>query len=191
MSYFVAYPLERFGGVLNKVQFESYMKNHFTEISELHIERTWYGGDVRFSVFFRKPILSWQSAGKQFYVDAQGVAFEYDYYHEPVVPVTDQSGVTPDAGASVASKRFLNFLGKMVGAVNALDKGKVISIVLPASTREIDLKLEGRDYLIKTHSDRDPLSQAADIKSAVDYFDKKGVKPEYIDVRVVGRAFYK
>lgn len=185
-------PLERFGLILNTEQLEAYLKSKHSELRSTVVQRAWYGGDTSFSFYFREPLLVWQTAGKQFYVDDQGVAFSYNHFAEPAVIVTDQSGISPETGGgAVASSRFIGFLGRMVGAVNGYAKGNVESVILPASTREIDLKLQGRAYLIKTHIDRDPIEQAEDIANALSYFDKAGIKPEYVDVRVAHKAFYK
>ncbi len=190
-KYFLEHPFERFGFLLNERGVEQFLKKERSEISSVGISKDWYGGNVQFSISFRQPILMWQSGSQRFYVDDQGVAFSYDHFGARLVSVTDQSGIAPDTSSSVTSRRFVHFLGKMVGAVNASDKGRVNSVIIPSSTREIDLKLEGREYPIKTHIDRDPLQQAEDIIAALSYFDKKNSKPAYIDVRVGGKAFYK
>ena len=190
-QYFAGRPFERFGFSLNASQLEQFMRDKHSEISTFSVKRAWYGGDVQFVATFRRPILVWQSGTQHFFVDDQGISFEYDHFGAQLVSVVDQSGVTPDAGNSVASKRFIHFLGKMVGAVNAGGKGKVISVIIPPSTREIDLKLEGREYPIKTHIDRDPLQQAEDTLYTLAYFDIHKIAPAYIDVRVSGKAFYK
>jgi hypothetical protein len=39
--------------------------------------------------------------------------------------------------------------------------------------------------------DRDPAGQAADIVSAVRYVQQKQINPEYLDVRVASKAFYR
>ncbi len=190
-KYFLEHPFERFGFLLNERGVEQFLKKEQSEISGVSIKKDWYGGNVRFTITFRQPILMWQSGAQRFYVDDQGIAFSYDHFGSQLVAVTDQSGIAPDTSSSVTSRRFVQFLGKMVGAVNAGDKGRVTSVIIPPSTREIDLKLEGRDYPIKTHIDRDPLQQAEDIIAALGYFDGKNIKPAYIDVRVGGKAFYK
>ena len=79
----------------------------------------------------------------------------------------------------------------MVGAVNAGDKGAVTDIIIPASTRQVDLKLQGRGYPFKTHTDRDPLQQAEDIINTIKWLDDKKLTPEYVDVRVEGKAYFK
>lgn len=192
-SYFGTRPLERFGFVANPETLQDYLKQRHTEIKTVVIDRSWFGADFRLGLYFREPLLTWTSAGQKYYVDNQGYAFLYNHFAEPVVTVADESGISPDdvGGGLVASERFVNFLGRMVGALNGYGKGKVESVTLPAATREINLKLQGRTTLIRTHIDRDPLKQAEDVANALAYFDSKGNSPEYIDVRVAGKAFYK
>lgn len=191
-GYFATRPLERFGFALNPRSFEEYMKSQHPEVKNVTMDREWYGGNAHFALYFREPLLTWMTSGKRYYVDSQGYAFSYNHFAEPDVSVTDQSGISPDVGGgAVASSRFISFLGRMVGALNGYGKGRVESVTLPASTREIDLKLQGRGSLVKTHIDRDPIEQAEDIANALAFFDSKGWKPDYIDVRVSGKAFYK
>jgi len=190
-DYFASRPLQRFGFALDANQLQDFMRTQHSELANFTISRQWYGGGVQFVAAFRKPLLVWQTGGTRLYVDDQGIAFRYDMYGTPLVSVEDQSGIAPDVGTSVVSQRFIKFLGRMVGAVNKADKGQVSSIIIPASTREVDLKLQGREYPIKTEIDRDPLQQAQDIVVALNYFDAHSVKPQYIDVRVSGKAFYK
>lgn len=190
-KYFADHPLERFGFALNAGSLEAYIKRVHTEIQSVSVQRAWYGGEAQFGLFFRQPLLVWQTGNKKFYVDNNGIAFTYNHFAEPAVSVTDQSGIPPDQNSTVASTRFIRFLGRMVGAVNSYKKGDVTTVIIPASTREIDLKLHGRDYLIRTQIDRDPLQQAEDLANALAYFDQKNIKPAYVDVRVEHRAFYK
>ncbi len=191
-QYFTKHPMERFGFSINRKQFATDMQASHPELSSVDIDKDWYGGNVSFVLQFRRPLLVWETGGHRFYVDSQGVAFEYDHFGGKYVPVSDQSGISPSvAGGSVASNRFINFLGKMVGAVNVADKGQVTDIIIPASTREVDLKLQGRGYPIKTHTDRDPLQQAEDVVNAIKWFDSKKITPEYIDVRVTEKAYFK
>lgn len=190
-GYFNDRPLERFGFLLNPTTLETHLKSVHTELAMVSVERDWYGGNMRIGLFFRQPLLVWRTGQQQFYVDKQGIAFSYNHFAEPQVAVTDQTGLSPDQTGAVASKRFIRFLGQMVGAVNDYKKGRVISVVMPPSTREIDLKLEGRDYPIKTNSGRDPFQQAEDIAMALSRLDQRGIKPQYVDLRVAHKAYFK
>lgn len=189
--YFDDHPFERFGFALRPAELENSVMHDRTEVSGLNVQRDWYGGNVQFTITFRAPLLVWKTGGKQFYVDAQGVAFGYNHFAEPKVAVTDQSGIPPDQYGVVASTRFIRFLGQLVAAVNSYGKGAVTAIIIPPAPKEVDLKLNGRDYIIKTNTDRDPLQQAEDIANAVKYFDVKNIKPPYLDARVAHKVFYR
>ena len=190
-AYYAEHPMERFGFLLNQSSFEQFARTKNPELDAVTVQRQWYGGGLQLSLYFRQPLLVWQVGEKRFYVDGEGTVFHYNHFDEPVVSVTDQSGVAPAEDGTVASGRFIAFLGRMVGAVNTYRRGEVRQIVIPASTRQINLKLQGREYEIKTHIDRDPLQQAEDIANALAYFDSKKIVPAYVDVRVPHKAFYK
>ncbi|HSE61514.1 MAG TPA: hypothetical protein VLA88_04435 [Candidatus Saccharimonadales bacterium] len=191
LHYFDDHPMQRFGFMLEASALQTKLKSDHPEIANTTVSRSWYGGNVQVSLFFRQPLLVWRTGAKQFYVDAQGIAFSYNHFSEPTVSVTDQTGLPPNHSGAVASTRFIRFLGRMVGALNDYKKGNVAAIIIPPSTREIDLKLEGRDYPIKTNSDRDPLQQAEDIANALTFLDTHTIKPQYVDARVAHKAFYK
>jgi hypothetical protein len=191
LRYFDDHPLQRFGFLLDPQTLQAHLKSKHTELQNTTVERGWYGGNVQVTLFFREPLLVWKTGEEQFYVDSQGIAFAYNHFTEPAVAVTDQTGLPPDQSGAVASTRFIRFLGRMVGAVNDYKKGKVTAVIIPPSTRQIDLKLEGREYPIKTNSDREPLQQAEDIANALIYLDQRGIKPQYVDARVAHKAFYK
>ncbi len=191
-DYFAGHPMERFGFAINRKQFTSDIKALHPELASVDIDKNWFGGDVQFVLQFRRPVLVWETAGKRFYVDKEGVAFEYDHFGGTYVSVSDQSGISPsESGGAVASNRFINFLGKLVAHVNEGGRGIVTDIVIPAASREVDLKLQGREYSIKTHTDRDPVEQAEDVMNALRWYDDHKIKPQYIDVRVAGKAFYR
>ncbi len=190
-GYFADHPLERFGFLLKNQDLESYLKANHSELAKATVDHDWYGGNVRVTLFFRQPLLTWKVDNKQFYVDGQGTAFSYNHFAEPAVTITDQSGLPTDQSGVIASSRFIRFLGRLVGALGGYHKGKVVEVIVPKSTREIDLKLQGRGYIVRTNSDRDPLQQAEDIANALAYFDAHGLNPAYVDLRVVSKAFYK
>ena len=189
--YFDDHPFERFGFLLRAPELEAYFVKNHAEVLGVSIDREWYGGNTGFTIVFRQPLLSWKTGSSQFYVDSQGVAFTYNHFAEPTLVVTDQSGIPPDRSGVVASTRFIRFLGQIVAGVNGYGLGEVESVIIPPATRQIDLKLKGREYVIKTNTDRDPLHEAEDIANALRYFDQKGIRPQYVDVRVAHKAFYK
>lgn len=189
-DYFAMYPTERFLFQLQEDRLVKHVSSQYAEIEDVKISSP-MPGVFATRLTFREPVLSWQSDGRQLYIDRHGVAFRDNYFMEPAVAVDDQSGIQLDNTNVVASGRFIGFLGRIVSSINAAGM-KVEKIIIPTgTTREVDVQLQGHNYPVKTHIDREPISQAHDIVHAVRHLDGKGVMPEYIDARVAGKAFYR
>ena len=68
----------------------------------------------------------------------------------------------------------------------------VQDVVLPEeTTRQIAVKLDGVGCPIKLSVDRSAASQVEDAVRALKYSAERSLAPEYIDVRVSRRVFYK
>jgi len=190
-DYYNAHPLEHFRFALNIDAFAEELRARAPEVADAEVVRGdgVLQGEVKLT--FRKPIVSWMIKGKQYYVDADGEAFQTNYYAQPTVSVVDESGIDPSAGV-IASSRFLRFMGRLTTLVNDSGVTTVSGIVIPRGvTRQIDLKLNGVGYVFKTNLDRDPAGQAADVVNAYKYFTSRGITPQYVDVRVSSKAFYR
>lgn len=191
-DYLDSRPLERFRFILKPEALNDYLQTKVPEVQEVMV--TGASGLVATDavVTLRQPVAVWQVNTTKYYVDASGVTYQKNYYSEPQVSVNDQSGVTPQSTELIASSRLLRFLGQLVSGVNASSVGTVTSVTIPAGTlRELDIILTTHPYRIKTHMDREAVGQVADIVSAVTYMDSRQIVPEYIDVRVEGKAFYR
>ncbi len=190
-TYFNAHPTERFLFNLQHDRLNQQIIQQHPEVQSVKLAQL-SPGQFDVTVSFREPLVSWKSGDRQMYVDADGIAFHENLFTEPAVVVDDQSGITLDGSNAVASGRFITFLGQLVSHVNEGGVGRVAKVIIPAgTTRQVDIQLEQRQYLIKTHIDRAPMAQAHDVIKAVQYIEGRGGTPEYIDVRVAGKAFYR
>lgn len=192
-DYFMERPQERFRFAFNKTALASYLEAKAPEVATVTIEGTGIATATA-SIAFREPVVAWQQKGVRAYVDGDGHLFRENYYNEPSVTVKDDSGLDT-AGADsglVISDRFLQFMGRVISLTNESGVARVTGATLPRGyAREIDFNLEGRGYIVKTQLGRDPASQATDIINAVKYIESKQLKPQYVDVRVAGKAAYK
>lgn len=190
-EYYNAHPLEHFRFALNMEAFAEELRSKAPEIADAKVVRGdgVLQGEVKLT--FRQPVVSWVIKGEKYYVDADGEAFQVNYFAEPTVSVVDESGIDPEAGV-IASGRFLRFMGRVITLVNDSGVTTVSGVVIPRGvTRQIDLKLTGVGYPFKTNLDRDPAGQAADVINAYKYFTSRGITPAYVDVRVSSKAFYR
>ena len=82
-------------------------------------------------------------------------------------------------------------MGRAVG-LSKTEGYNVQQVIIPSgTTREVELRVEGVDYPIKLSVDRSAGEQAEDMARVIKYLKDKNIKPEYIDVRVSGKAFYR
>lgn len=190
-EYFAAHPFERLRFALNDAQLNEYLQLSAPEIQSAHVAGSAGFGISQFDVTFRRPIASWLIGSKQYYVDDNGVPFQVNYYDNPSVKIVDNSGVQQANGTAVASSRFLRFVGRTV----ALAKSNGMTIeqaTIPAgTTRQVEVKVAGHGYPVKLSLDRPVGEQVEDMQRAIAHFDNKQQTPQYIDVRISGKAYYK
>lgn len=191
-EYLDSRPAERFHFLLNKTRFNDYIKIKVPEVSSIELTNGKGLVATNAVVTLRSAVAVWQVKDVKYYVDASGMTYQNNYFTTPVVSVKDESGITPETTALVASTRLLRFLGQTVSGLNAAGLGTVTSVTIPGGTlRELDIAFNNRPYRIKTQMDRDAVGQVADAVAALRYLDSKKITPEYVDVRVSGKAFYR
>lgn len=190
-DYFSVNPLSRLRFVLDVDDLSGFLTGVYPEVAG--VDRVDMGsiGDGTFVLAMRHPVAGWNIAGKQYYVDAAGVAYERNYFGSPPVQIVDDSGVALEQGATVASNRFLGFVGRVV-ALSSSNGYTVTQAILPVgTTRQLEVRLKDVGPLIKLSIDRPAGEQVEDMVRAVTYLSSQGQSPEYVDVRVSGKAFYK
>lgn len=73
------------------------------------------------------------------------------------------------------------------------DLGYIVTkVTLPTGmSRELYVDLEGKEGYFKVNLDREMAVTAEDIDRMVRYLEKNGIVPEYVDVRIEGKAYFK
>ena len=192
-KYLRAHPLERFRFALNDGRLSQYVSQQLPEVVNI----TSTGGGIGYGDYeinLRKPIVDWKLGGREYLVDSNGVAFSKNYYQKPTISVIDKSDLAISGSKdAVASNSFLAFLGRLVARVdNTAQLGPVQSLTIPAdATREVDVTLKGESYFFKLNINRDDAAQVQDMQRVSNYFKQHKINPQYVDLRVAGRAFYR
>lgn len=189
-EYYSAHPAERFRFFLNNNDLKQFFLQKAPEVKNIRIEGDFLARSA-VKLTFRQPVAQWSSGGRAYFVDDGGVTFEQNYFDAPAVAVRDESGLPTRGGQEVINRQFLSFLGQAVSAF-AQYKIKVSEATLPASTvRQVWFKVEGRATQVRMTVDRSAQSQVKQAIITLEYLGKAGNTPEYIDVRVDQRSFYK
>ncbi len=184
-------PGERLRFALNEQALSEFVGDQLPEVDSVEVSGVRGMVETQFAITFRKPVAGWQINGNQYYVDSVGVVFDRNYYETPGVQIIDESGISPEEGATVAGSRLLGFLGRVVA--EAQGRGYVVTrATLPVgATRQIDISLENTTTRVKLSTDRGAGEQVEDMTRSLTFLNNNGIGAEYIDVRIAGRAAYR
>jgi len=190
-DYFAGHPLERLRVLCNDQELAKYLERVTPEVTDAKSKGAYGFVTTQFDLTFRRPVASWLIGSTQNYVDESGVSFQKNYYDNPGVKIVDQSGVPQAAGTALASGRFLRFVGRTVSLAK-VDGLTINQAIIPANTtHQIEVNITGHKYPVMLSLDRPVGEQVEDMMNAVKYFDARSLQPQYLDVRVSGRAYYK
>lgn len=190
-SYLARQPIERLRFLLHEDTLNEYLQTITPEIASVKVDGFAGFGKSLFVVEMRKPIAGWNIRGVQRYVDASGASFERNHYTTPKVQIVDNSGIQVEAGQAVASNQFLGFVGRVVGLANT-NHHPVTQVIIPqGTTRQIELRIQDIAFPIKLSIDRPAGEQIEDMTRSLTWLQAHSLAPEYLDVRVSGRAFYR
>lgn len=113
--------------------------------------------------------------------------------NQPDLPkLSDQSGLRVELGKQALPTDDVVFI-RMVAAQLAAKQLKIESMTLPPAARELGVKVAGQAYTVKFNLMAGKARQQAGayIATMEDLKTKNITPSQYIDVRVVGRAYYK
>ena len=190
-QYLLRHPIERVRVFLNNERLQASVVQAVPEVSSIQSAGSAGIGVGRFHIVLRTPVASWMIGSTQYFVDAAGVSFQRNYFAAPAVKIVDQSGVAQTTGTAIVSRQFLSFVGRTIAVAHSYNL-TVEQVVIPSGAiRHVNVMLAGYGYPVKLSLDRPAGEQVEDMKNALGYLAGKGVKPQYVDVRIAGKAYYK
>mgnify|MGYP007008426377 FL=1 len=190
-EYLSINPVERLRFMFSETSLVAFMSESHPEVAELSLRPLRDLTTAQLRVSLREPIAGWQINNQQYYVDADGVVFQENYFEDPGAQIVDESGISPEQGTAVASARLLSFVGRLVS--EAGESGYTVQSVSlpPDSTRQLEVRLKDVKPFIRFTVDRVVGEQVEDMDRSVRYLRDRDRGVEYIDVRVAGRAVYR
>lgn len=191
-KYLEANPSERFSLNLNKsALLESIQKENPEVFEILGVELSGIAS-YNFKLSFRKPVASWWVDGREFFVDSEGVSFTENMFSEnPKLSIVDDSGAMVLSGKNVAGSSFFSFVGKLVSSANSQGLEIVKIRIPPLSLRQIEVSVKGIEYFAKMSTAGSAEGQVSNFRAAINYFSVHKKTPNYIDLRVEGKGYYR
>lgn len=106
------------------------------------------------------------------------------YVPQPTIEIIDESkqGIT---------NKIREYVGQL--EIDFADIGLSLdrAVVPIGKNREVDVYLNGYDYYIKLSVDRGTAVSAEDAKRMISYLTEHDLHPQYVDVRVKGKGYFK
>ena len=184
-------PSERILSNLNKNALLESLQKDYPEV--LSISDIKFNGLTSYKIYldFRKPVASWLVDSKEFFVDSEGISFSVNNFEKPSLNIIDDSGAIVSNGKNVASSSFFSFIGKLVSAANkqGLEVSKIR--IPPLSLRQVEVSVEGISYFARMSTADSAEGQIINFKKAIEYFRTHKISPNYIDLRIEGKGYYK
>ncbi|MDR0591609.1 MAG: hypothetical protein LBG75_03620 [Candidatus Nomurabacteria bacterium] len=192
-DYYAKNPVERLRFAQDTKRLLDFLQGVAPEVQDIKsLEPFGLPSRLTFNLELRRPVAEWIQGGKAFYVDGSGHPFEYNYYERPALSIYDENNLGSQLGQpTLASNRFLQTVGRLVSDIDAR-KLVVEKLVIPRGmVREIDVVVQGSGIRFKLNVDRSPAEQAEDIQRVLSHFARTGENPEYVDLRIEQKAYYK
>ncbi len=192
------YSIARQGWSLDTKALSADVSKHFPEIENIKLSTANpFLTIAQAAIAFREPAFMWQDAsGKIRYIDRSGVLFDQNNSTVGVKQLTtirDESGLAPHAGQPVISETTSAMISQIPKQLKLLYPKGVKAIVLPKSTRELRVELNGAPYYIKLSTERSLAEQVGELQILSNRLLKpKGITPrQYIYLRLAHKVFYR
>ncbi|MCL2444608.1 hypothetical protein FWD07_00620 [Candidatus Saccharibacteria bacterium] len=193
-DYFNTNSLERFSFFLRKDTLLAHLQASHPEIERIAAtsSRGLFTTETTFHLVFRTPVAVWTIADQNYYVDHHGRAFMINHHEHPQLTIIDDNHLNIRLGeTAIISNRFLEFVGRLVSDLQLLELTIYQARIPIGMTRQLNVHIDGYDHLFKLAIDRSPAEQAEDIKHLIYFLNTEGLRPEYLDIRIRGRAYYR
>lgn len=189
------------GGLINrnKITFNEQavaesLQKEYPEISNVSVGLPLVAQNPAVQLNIAAPAFLFNSGGAVYIVSEDGVAVGPASRFPSIknLPeVVDQSGFKLMPGTRILGSDNVSFIAQVVAQAKKA-KVPLASLTLPPRAQELDLRTSDRPYYVKFYLGGDPLTQTGQFLAARKQFDEKKEQPaDYLDVRVVGKIFYR
>lgn len=130
-----------------------------------------------------------------YYINADGIPLvrvaDVEHQIQGLTTVSDETGLSVTVGTQILPADTVSFISAVIAQLNATNT-PVERISLPLEANEVQVRIQGQPYLVRFNTLEDPRKQVGTFLAVKNRLEGSGEIPkEYIDVRVVERAYYK
>lgn len=149
---------------------------------------------LKVKVFVRNPVISWQTKGKTYFVDKNGIVFEQtssemtDEDLQKIPKVIDTRDLEVTSGTETLSPDFINFTKIIADKFNEKTAANITEMKIGETTFQLEVHADQGWYVL-FDTTRKPETQL-DVLAKMLNEHREDIH-EYVDLRVEGRAYLK
>jgi len=182
---------------VNNTGLENYMENNFPELNRVSVTVPFIGHGLTLNISQSVPVaIVAASNNKVYLVKSNGVVIcdasstEMSNYTSKI-PYIISPYKDIQINHQILSVQDLSFITYTYKELNA-HSIKTVTYNLVPNSRELDVKLAADSYLVKFNLENSSKEQVGSYLALKKYLNTNKINPaQYIDVRVIGRAYYK
>jgi hypothetical protein len=179
---------------INTQKIDTQMQSSFPELESVSTTVPFIGSAATVHIVPSKAVLADVIQGSNAVaIDARGVdisAAVGSHVAATLPRVTDQSGTQANPGHIVLPKSTVSFITTILYQFHSQGI-TTTDLTLPAGGSELNIKFQGVNYIAKFNLQADAREQAGALAATVKTLNNQHIVPsQYIDVRVLGRAYY-
>lgn len=178
----------------NENQLADNIRRQFPEVENIEVELPFFSQEAKVRLNISPPAFKLVNGKQVYIIDSKGVAVakaEDLPKLNDLVSLNDQSGFEAAAGQQVLSSAAVSFINTVISQTKRA-KVPLASLSLPPLAQQLDLRTTDQPYFTKFYLGGDAGLQAGQFLAARSKFAQTGQAPaEYLDVRVLGKVFYK
>ncbi len=181
---------------INTHEVERKLLEQFPELKAAVIRLPIIGRKPNLVIDINSPAILLATPTKSYVLDNTGVAVsEVQMLSEEsrhgLLVVQDQSGLPIELGKQAVTSETVAFISDAVAQLRAQNQ-TVSQLTLPQSANQLDIRLEGVPYYVKTDVSGNVRLQIGSFLAVKEKLEKdRAVPSEYVDVRVEEKVFYK
>lgn len=179
---------------LNEAGLASILQHQFPEITAVYLELPLFSQKPIIHLSVAAPTFLLSSESKLYLIDAEGRAVSGNvnsagFKSLPII--ADQSGFAVAQAKQVLSSKNVSFINGLLAQCKHAGV-PIASLTLPPKAQDLDLRTSDKDYYTKFFLGGDVYRQTGQFLAARHQFVASGTGPaEYLDVRVLGKIYYR
>lgn len=180
---------------INTEPIVSSLKREFPEVANAIVTIPLIGHLPIVHIAVSSPAFILATSNGAYYISEEGTPLvrvsDVEHQIEGLTTVSDETGLSVTVGEQILPADTVSFISEVIAQLNATNT-PVDRVTLPLEANEIQIRLKDQPYVVRFNTLEDARTQVGTMLAVKQRLEGSGEAPkEYIDVRVVERAYYK